>query len=187
MKENHSQDYRWSHRGSKWRTGPNGEILILILPILHICRLHLLSPPKTNTNCSPGLELSIALLSNQWKKLSKVRDWLRQIGSKASSAREALDQDCPKVPQSSLPTMLLYLFVFVLLGSHLFLIMKQIMKGEGCLVCGNRGRQSQSSVQGQQGVLSFFHYLHFEFLMKMKKKRFSFRYKSMSCFQMTSA
>jgi len=26
-----------------------------------------------------------------------VRDWLRQIGSKASSAREALDQDCPKV------------------------------------------------------------------------------------------
>ena len=49
------------------------------------------------------------------------------------------------------------------------------MKGEGCLVCGNRGRQSQSSVQGQQGVLSFFHYLHFEFLMKMKKKKVLFQ------------
>ena len=121
------------------------------------------------------------------KKLSKVRDWLTQIGSKASSTREVLDQDCPKVPRSSLQTRLLYLFVFVLLLSHLFLIIKQIMKGEGCLVCGNRGRQSKNSVQGEQGAWSFFHHLHFEFLMKMKKKRFSFRYKSMSCFQMTLA
>ena len=162
--------------------------MILILPILHIFRLPIYSGrQKQNKNCSPGLELSIAFLSNQGKKLSKVRDWLKQIGSKASSAREALDQDCPKVPQSSSPRRLLYLFVNVSLWSHLFLIMKQIIKGEGCLVCGNRGRQSQSSVQGKQGALSFFHYLHFEFLMKMKKKRFSFRYKSMPCFQMTSA
>ena len=107
--------------------------------------------------------------------LTKVRDWLRQIGSEASSAREALDQDCPKVPQSSSPRRLLYLFVVVSLWSHLFLIMKQIIKGEGCLVCGNRGRQSQSSVQGQQGAFSFFHHLHFEFLMKMKKKKVLFQ------------
>ena len=29
---------------------------------------------------------------------SQVKDWLKQIGSRATSSREALEQDCPKVP-----------------------------------------------------------------------------------------
>ena len=31
---------------------------------------------------------------------SKVQDWLKQIGSSATSVREVLDQDCPKVSQT---------------------------------------------------------------------------------------
>ena len=103
-----------------------------------------------------------------------MRDWLRQIGSKASSAREALDQDCPKVPQSSLPKAFVF-FVFVLLWSHLFLMMKQIMKGEGCLVCGNRGRQSQSSVQGQQGAFILFSLFVFSVSDENEEKTFLFQ------------
>ena len=61
------------------------------------------------------------------------------------------------------------------------------MKGEGRLVYGNRGRQSQSSVQGEQGALSFFSSFAFSVSDENEEKRFSFRYKSMSCFQMTSA
>ena len=29
---------------------------------------------------------------------SQVKDWLKKIGSRATSAREVLEQDCPKVP-----------------------------------------------------------------------------------------
>ena len=53
--------------------------------------------------------------------------------------------------------------------------MKQIMKGEGCLVCGNRGRQSQSSVQGQQGAWSFFSLFAFSVSDENEEKTFLFQ------------